>query len=544
MLMKKNLLLALLPLTLAPMAIAVSTAPEFTPVLAAGSGYKKAALPTNIDLNPVEEADVRAYYSALNGKNLNGENLLKALKPILKNGQEYHSYDSKTGDIWKAYEITDRDWELSPASEITNGVYDATTNKITGYKYGDNDNKLDNPYLHVLYRNPGVEKGRLRAWDHHGDNKGIDREHIWAKSRGFGKDGTTEFTGPGARGDLHHLLPGDSYVNSSSHSNYYYGFVDPAKIADDAGAKYMIDGVKVVDGNYRGVSSTIGSGTVFEPQNSDKGDIARACFYMVARYNNLAGDDDTIDGGNPNLFLNDVIDDATIYSTPTKVVSYGLLSDLLAWHKMDPVDEYEIHRNDIVYRNFEKNRNPFVDFPEWVDAIWGTAEYDEANHKSKNRDTTLSKTANPSTDALHEGSEPTPVSPIKSITVQNPKTEYTVGDEFVPATVLGTDEKGKTRTVACSFTGYDMSKEGKQTVTVSYQGLITTTYEITVKAKAAPASIPMWVYIAVGAAALVIVILVAVWASKSKSRQKKVKKAVKKIAGSSGKKSSSKSKKK
>ena len=525
------------------MAIAVSTAPEFTPVFAEGSGYKKAALPTNIDLNPVEESDVRNYYSSLNDKNLQGEELLKALKPILKNGQEYHSYDSGGGDIWKAYEITDRDWELSPAAGITNGTYDATTNKITGYKYGSNSNKLDNPYLHVLYRNPGVEQGYLRAWDHHGDNKGIDREHIWAKSRGFGKDGTTEFSGPGARGDLHHLLPGDSYVNSSSHSNYYYGFVDKAKITDDAGTAYMIDGVKVVDGNYRGTSSTIGSGTVFEPQDCDKGDIARACFYMVARYNNLAGDDNTIDGGNPNLFLNDVIDDSTIYSTATKAVSYGLLSDLLAWHKMDPVDEYEIHRNDIVYRNFEKNRNPFIDFPEWVDAIWGTAEYDEVGHKSKNRDTTYGKAANPKTDTLNSYE---PAAAIKKIEVSNPKTEYTVGDEFVPPMIIGTDENGKTRTLACSFTGYDMTKEGTQTVTVSYQNLLSVTYQITVSPKATPAptSIPIWVYIVVGVAAAIVIIGVIIWASKSKSRQKKVKKAVKKVTGSSSKKSSSKSKKK
>lgn len=484
MLMKKNLLLALLPLTLAPMAIAVSTAPEFTPVLAAGSGYKKAALPTNIDLNPVEEADVRAYYSALNGKNLNGENLLKALKPILKNGQEYHSYDSTTGDIWKAYEITDRDWTLSPASEITQGTYNPSTNKITGYSYGSNSTPKDNPYVHALYRNRGVSAANIHAWDHHGDNNGLDREHIWAKSRGFGKDNGVEFTGAGARGDLHHLLPGDSYVNSSTHSNYYYGFVDKKKISEDAGQCYKINNTVVVDGNYRGTSSTKGSGTVFEPQDCDKGDIARACFYMVARYNNLAGDDDTIDGGNPNLFLNDTIDDSTIYSTASSAVSYGLLSDLLVWHKMDPVDEYEIHRNNLVYNNFEKNRNPFIDFPEWVDYVWGTADYDSVNHKSTNRSNTPTGTASPASDVINGYNESGPASVLR-IEVGDRVNEYEAGDAFIEPTVRAIFDNGTTSvaTENCTFTGYDMNTAGEQTVTVTHTSGMTTTYTITVYAK-------------------------------------------------------------
>ena len=389
-------------------------------VKAEASNYSNSTLTKTIDLNPVSSAEVRSYYASLDGKSLSGEDLLKALKPILREGQQYHSYDSGSS-IWQAYEITDRDWTLSPASQITNGTYDPNTNKITGYRYGSNANKLDNPYLHVLYRNPGVEEGYLHAWDHHGDNNGIDREHIWAKSRGFGKDDSgTEVKVPGARGDLHHLLPGDSYVNSSTHSNNPYGFVDKNKIDDDAGKKYTINGVTVVDGNYRGTSSSIGSGIVFEPQDSDKGDIARACFYMVARYNNLALDDNSIDAGNPNLTLSDEISDATVYSTPTKAVSYGVLRDLLAWHKLDPVDEYEIHRNDIIYRNYDHNRNPFIDFPSWVDAIWGEVELGADRHSVASFDYTPKGVASPKSDNLYEGGSPiAPVSSSESSAASN-----------------------------------------------------------------------------------------------------------------------------
>ena len=481
--MKKALLL--IPsafLLLAAMALSGVHSPVETK--ADGSDYSATSLPSTIDLNDTSESDIRNYYSSLNGQNLSGNDLLAALKPILKNGQNYHSYDSGGANIWKAYEIADRDWTLSPASEITQGTYNPSTNKITGYSYGSNSTPKDNPYVHALYRNRGVSAANIHAWDHHGDNNGLDREHIWAKSRGFGKNNGVEFTGAGARGDLHHLLPGDSYVNSSTHSNYYYGFVSKSKIAEDAGQCYKINNTVVVDGNYRGTSSTIGSGTVFEPQDCDKGDIARACFYMAARYNNIAGNDDTIDGGNPNLFLNDEIDDSTIYSTASSPVSYGLLSDLLVWHKMDPVDEYEIHRNNLVYNNFEKNRNPFIDFPEWADFIWGTADYDSVNHKATNRSTTPTGTASPASDVINGYNESGSAECIR-IEVGDRVNEYEAGDAFIEPTVRAIFDNGTTSvaTENCTFTGFDMNAAGEQTVTVTHTSGMTTTYTITVYAK-------------------------------------------------------------
>lgn len=401
--MKKHSILFLSLSLLLPLGslVALNAAPT-TPTYAV-SGYDNAKLPTEIDLNPVSSEDIRSYYADLGGKNLSGENLLKALKPILSQGQQYHSYDSGSA-VWQAYEITDRDWALSPASSTVYGTYDAEKNVIHDYVYGKsyNDPK-NNPYQHLFYRNHDVPEARWKAWDHHGDNAGTDREHIWPKGHGFGEDSAAEKGGkvPGARGDLHHLVAADSYVNSSTHNYYSYGFVDPAERDDDAGAKFLIDGKTVVAGNYRGTSQTLGSGIVFEPQDSEKGDIARACFYMAARYNNLSGDDPNIDSGNPNLTLIDEVSPKeTVVSTASKAVGYGLLSDLLAWHKLDPVDEYEIHRNDLIYRNFDKNRNPFIDFPEWVDAIWGTVTLGEDNRTIASRDATPKGKASPDTDEV------------------------------------------------------------------------------------------------------------------------------------------------
>ena len=79
--------------------------------------------------------------------------------------------------------------------------------------------------------------------------------------------------------------------------------------------------------------------------------------------------------------------------------------------------------------------------------------------------------------------EDTPVVTLESIAVSDAKTEYTVGDEFVKPTVTATysDDSTDDVTELATFSGYDMSTAGTQTVTVEYEGK-TTTYQIVVKA--------------------------------------------------------------
>ena len=43
---------------------------------------------------------------------------------------------------------------------------------------------------------------------------------------------------------------------------------------------------------------------------------------------------------------------------------------LIKWHKNDPVSEKERKRNE-ANNAIQKNRNPFIDYPELVDHIWG-----------------------------------------------------------------------------------------------------------------------------------------------------------------------------
>ncbi len=332
-----------------------------------------------IDLNDCTEQEIRDYYSSLNSLDISerqGTNLLKNLKPILKNNQKYYSYDSNT-KIWQIYEITDRDWEKSPADSTVYGTYDPTTNKIYNYQYGTSDSdKKNNPYIHALYVNRDIDN-QTTAWDdHEQDAWGINQEHIWAKSHGFDVKGAGQ--SGGARGDPMHLWAGNGWANNV-HSNNFFAFVDKTRDYTDCGDKYQS-----IPENLSGYSRTLGGNEkVFEPQDDDKGDIARAIFYMAARYNYYSGEDeDPIDGNNPNLvLLNDLSEnDRTGTSASDNPFGMGLLSDLLAWNKLDPVDEYEVHRNNLLYKNYTNNRNPFIDFPNWADAIWGTSDPDGTNY--------------------------------------------------------------------------------------------------------------------------------------------------------------------
>jgi endonuclease I len=575
--------------------------------------YSIANLPTTIDLNDNTETEIRNYYAGLNSLSENerlGTNLLKNLKPILANNQKYYSYDSNT-KIWQMYEISDRDWVKSPASSTTYGTYDAVNNKLTNYQYGTNSDGKNNPYVHALYNNRNIEN-QAKAWGNHNqDGWGINQEHIWAKSHGFdtkGSDGTG-----GARGDPMHLWAGNGWANHE-HSNYFFAYVDENRSYSDAGTKY-----NTAWGNLTGKPLNISTSneTVFEPQDSDKGDIARAIFYMAARYNYYSGSDSTgIDGNNPNLVLaNNLSENSrTGTSSATSPFAMGLLSDLLAWNKLDPVDEYETHRNNLLYKNFTNNRNPFIDFPEWADAIWGTADLD-----GKNYDPTPTKAANPLTDGIggaianepfdvlidnlelkvgqegkvsghnadddilwsvddntvvslskdtsHNNEEIT-VTALKdgntvirasafsngdlinksinvkvsedvvvlvdSISVSGAKTEFQVGDTFSSEglVVTVTYNNGTTEVISSGYTvsSPDMSKEGKQIVTVTYEGK-TATYEINVVKPAEEAKGPnIMLFVIVGGVALVLIIIIVIiiYANASKKGKKKMRSLAKK----------------
>lgn len=79
-------------------------------------------------------------------------------------------------------------------------------------------------------------------------------------------------------------------------------------------------------------------------------------FYMVVRYEGPAYDLELVDYVVPNN---------------NKLPILGKLSTLIQWHKSDPVDDRERRRNQIIFEQYQGNRNPFIDHPEFVALIWG-----------------------------------------------------------------------------------------------------------------------------------------------------------------------------
>jgi hypothetical protein len=98
-----------------------------------------------------------------------------------------------------------------------------------------------------------------------------------------------------------------------------------------------------------------------------RGDVARAAFYMATRY---IGDVD----GEPDLVLTNDMDKVTSESN-----FFGRLSTLLQWHKDDPPDDYERARNDLIHSEYQGNRNPYIDRPEYAEMVFADTTDEDAD---------------------------------------------------------------------------------------------------------------------------------------------------------------------
>jgi endonuclease I len=161
-----------------------------------------------------------------------------------------------------------------------------------------------------------------------------NREHSWPQSWFSGDDQATPTR------DLHHVFPTDGFVNSKR-SNYPYGEVSTASWTSQNGSKLGT------------CKSSLGyNGTVFEPIDEYKGDFARALMYMSVRY--YTEDDDW----------------GTSSMTNKSEILPWAIAMLLDWSDADPVSQKEINRNNVIYSDYQHNRNPFIDHPEYARMIW------------------------------------------------------------------------------------------------------------------------------------------------------------------------------
>ncbi|WP_158729437.1 MULTISPECIES: endonuclease [unclassified Flavobacterium] len=232
------------------------------------------------------------------------------LKTQLYNVIKGHTDQGYAG-LWTTYATSDRDHQ----NENDNTIFDL---------YSENQNGTD-PYTFILT----TEQCGTYAVE--GDC--YNREHMIPQS-------VFNSAAPMVS-DAHFIPPTDGKVNGLR-SNFPHGNVATASTT-------------TLNGSKLGTSAVSGyTGTVFEPAAAFKGDIARMYFYFATRYENTVA-------SYPFAMFN---------GSSNQVFTTAFLNVLLSWHANDPVSSREIERNNAIYAR-QGNRNPFIDNPAYVNAIWG-----------------------------------------------------------------------------------------------------------------------------------------------------------------------------
>ena len=166
-----------------------------------------------------------------------------------------------------------------------------------------------------------------------GSAAGMNIEHCLPKSWWGGTEND-------AYNDLFHLNPADQVANNNK-SNFPPGILN--------------DSNKVNNGTFFMGKDSKWGGYAFSVTDEYKGDFARAYFYISTAYHDMKWD-------------------ATYskYVTNSSYLTFTsyLIEVLLQWHRIDPVSEKEINRLDAI-SSIQHNRNPFIEYPELVEYIWG-----------------------------------------------------------------------------------------------------------------------------------------------------------------------------
>ena len=251
------------------------------------------------------------------------------LRDIVSNGYVVLTY---TPGVWQAYQFTDL------------RSNDNNTDSIIWDIYSDNPNGPE-PYTYKYQVNQCGS-----TYSQEGDC--YNREHSTPKSWFGGADKYPMYS------DVNHLYPTDGYVNNMR-SNYPYGEVN-------AVMEESLNHSKLGTGDNFGYM-----GTVFEPIDNYKGDLARTSMYMATRYENeIIADNWSANGTADALFLS-AGDEPDSAKRKLQIYDAWYLKTIFKWSGQDPVSQKEVDRNDaIYYQSGQSNRNPFIDHPEYAAMIW------------------------------------------------------------------------------------------------------------------------------------------------------------------------------
>ncbi len=274
---------------------------------------------------------------------------------LLKTDQTKLNYDGsnatyKMSYTWANYCLVDRNYVTSPLTQ----------------EEVDSNKRNRNVNMDILY-----QTGDYTFPEDGNTNSKLDREHILPKSYGF--NGSNEAYKKMLAGtDLHNLRSSDHIGNSTGHNDRFYDDITSKKEEDEY--KIATSNDKVTTTYYYDTTDENGKKIgFFEPAKEDKGDIARAIFYMVTRYKIY----EEVDSNGTEAPAIKLVENPHAKTSSTMVPSdtkenpaeFGILSTLKKWNEEDPVDEFEMTRNNLVY-NLQNNRNPFVDYPSLVNLLF------------------------------------------------------------------------------------------------------------------------------------------------------------------------------
>ena len=229
-------------------------------------------------------------------------------------------------------------WNLTGA-QLKTALYNKIKISTAGWSYDG---------LYEAYKTTDVRPDGEHLWDIYSDSSDytLDDKRINKNYKKEGDSLNREHIIPQSsfneaapmKSDIHHVLPSDGYVNNRRSNYPHDNIVGNATYTSNDGCK-------------------LGSGRngekVFEPLPQYKGDIARIYFYFVTCYENKM---------TSNTF-------SAFNKTTYPSIDPHYLTTYLQWAKEDPVSKKEIDRNNVAYAG-QGNRNPFVDCPYAVGAIW------------------------------------------------------------------------------------------------------------------------------------------------------------------------------
>ena len=247
--------------------------------------------------------------------------------------------------------------------------------------YTDCQNGFESNETSLLYSSYTANSSQ---WASDGSN-GWNREHVWPKSLGGFENNDT----PGC--DLHHVRPADAKINSTRNNNKY------GKVTN---GKDVTGVITTLSGGYYANSR-------YEPLDNVKGDVARICLYVYVRY-------------------------GSEYNKCSNITNvFESVEILLEWCELDPVDTWEMSRNDVVY-SVQGNRNVFIDYPEYAWLL-----FEEEIPKEMQTPSGMAKVYTPPVDPEPETETPAPETNV----VETEPTKDDETDKNDPSTP-STDKNG------------------------------------------------------------------------------------------------------